>query len=116
MTSGRRLRFLLCFILFFFLRCPAYPAATQDQAGQGGKQGPVTQRDINDVLRDHDKELLAIPGIVGVYAGLLPDGKTPCLKVMVVKETDELKKKIPDSIEGYPVIIMESGIVRPLKD
>ena len=83
---------------------------------QGGKQGPVTQRDINDVLRDHDKELLAIPGVVGVYVGLLPDGKTLCLKVMVIKETEEIKKRIPDSIEGYPVIIVESGIVRPLKN
>ncbi|HEV2842154.1 MAG TPA: hypothetical protein VGW39_12585 [Chthoniobacterales bacterium] len=40
---------------------------------------PSPQRDINAVLRDHDTELLAIPGVVGVYVGLLEDGKTPCL-------------------------------------
>jgi hypothetical protein len=75
----------------------------------------MIRRDINAVLRDHDKDLLAIPGVVGVYVGLLPDDKTSCLKVMVVKETEELRKKIPKFIEGYPVLVEESGVIRPLK-
>jgi len=76
----------------------------------------MTQRDINAVLRNHDKELLAIPGVVGVYIGLLPDNKTPCLKVMVVKETEDLVRRIPKSLEDYPVVIEESGVIRPLTD
>jgi hypothetical protein len=87
----------------------------RSQAIQTGKQESMTRRDINVVLKDHDKELLAIPGVVGVYVGLLPDDKTPCLKVMVVKETEDLKRRIPNSIEGYPVLIEESGVIRPLK-
>ncbi|MDA3833309.1 MAG: hypothetical protein PF495_07925 [Spirochaetales bacterium] len=75
----------------------------------------MIRKDINTVLQDHDKELLAIPGVVGVYVGLLPDDKTPCLKVMVVKETEDLKRLIPKSIEGYPVLIEESGVIRPLE-
>ena len=75
----------------------------------------MTRKDITTVLKDHDKELLAIPGVVGVYVGLLPDDKTPCLKVMVVRETEDLKKRIPKSIEGYPVLIEESVVIRPLK-
>jgi len=47
----------------------------------------MTRKDINAVLKDHDKELIAIPGVVGIYVWLLPDKKTLCLKVMVVKET-----------------------------
>ena len=87
------------------------------------RQGPVVQtkqqesmprKDINSVLRDHDKELMAIPGVVGVYVGLMPDDETPCLKVMVVKESEELKKKIPKTLEGYTVMIEESGVIRPL--
>lgn len=85
------------------------------QVNQTGQPESMTRRDINAVLKDHDKELLAIPGVVGVYVGLLPDDKTPCLKVMVVKETEDLKRKIPKSIEGYPVLIEESGVIRPLK-
>ena len=47
-------------------------------------------RDINDVLRAHDKELLAIPGVVGVYVAVLEDGKTPCLKVMLAQNIGKL--------------------------
>lgn len=71
-------------------------------------------RDINAVLRAHDRELLAIDGVVGVYVGLLDDGKTPCLKVMVVARTAALEKAIPKTLEGYPVIIDVTGEVRPL--
>ncbi len=71
-------------------------------------------KDINDVLRDHDDELMAIPGVVGVYVGLMPDGKTPCLTVMAARKTPELEKKVPKSLEGYPVIVEESGIIRPM--
>ena len=83
--------------------------------GQGNQQESMAQKDINAVLRDHDKELLSIPGVVGVYVGLLPDGKTPCLKVMVVKESEDLKRRIPKTIEGYLVLIEESGVIHPLK-
>ncbi len=76
----------------------------------------MTRRGINAVLKDHDRELLAIPGVVGVYVGLLPDDKTPCLKVMVVKETEDLKRRIPKFIEGYRVFIEESGVIHPLED
>jgi hypothetical protein len=76
----------------------------------------MTQKDINAVLRDHDKELMAIPGVVGVYVGLMPDDKTPCLKVMVVKKTEELEKKIPKTLEGYTVLLEESGVIRPLPE
>ena len=54
---------------------------------------PLPKRDINAVLRDHDKELLAIPGVVGVYVALLDDGKTPCLKVMLARKTASTKER-----------------------
>ena len=34
-------------------------------------QHAAALRDINAVLADHDDELLAIPGVVAVYVGLL---------------------------------------------
>jgi hypothetical protein len=90
-------------------------AAIWSPVNQTEPQVSMTRKDINTVLKDHDKELLAIPGVVGVYIGLLPDDKTPCLKVMVVKETENLKKRSPKSIEGYAVLIEESGVIRALK-
>ena len=74
----------------------------------------MIRRDINEVLKDHEQELMAMSGVVGVYVGLLPDGKSSCLKVMVAKETEDLKKRTPMFIEGYPVLIEQSGIIRPL--
>ena len=75
----------------------------------------MATRDINDVLRAHDKELMAIPGVVGVYVGLKSDGKTQCLKVMAARKTPELVRKIPKSLEGYPVEVEETGVIRPME-
>jgi hypothetical protein len=75
---------------------------------------PAPKRDINAVLRDHDKELLAIPGVVGVYVALLEDGNTPCLKVMLSRRAAETERAIPKTLEGYPVISEVSGEIRPL--
>jgi hypothetical protein len=72
------------------------------------------KRDINAVLRDHDKELLAIPGVVGVYVALLDDGKTPCLKVMLARASLETERALPKTLEGYPVISEVTGEIRPL--
>ncbi len=105
----------LCSVLAVIALSVACSATVQSRINQAGQQQSMTRKDINAVLRDHDKELLAIPGVVGVYVGLLPDDKTPCLKVMVVKETADLKRRIPKSIEGYPVLVEESGVIRPLK-
>jgi len=72
------------------------------------------RRDINAVLAAHDKELLAIPGVVGVYVGTLEDRRTPCLRVMLARKTPALARKVPRSIEGYPVITEVTGEIRPL--
>jgi hypothetical protein len=87
----------------------------------GGCHSPMTsanrtgpRRDINAVLADHDNELLAIPGVVGVYIGLLDDDQTPCLKVMLARKDRKLEGSIPRVIEGYPVVTEVTGEIRPL--
>jgi hypothetical protein len=70
-------------------------------------------RDINKVMESHTEELMSIPGVVGVYIGELTDGR-PCIKVMVVKIAPELESKLPSMLEGYPVVIVESGEIHPL--
>ena len=81
------------------------------------RQSPGDQKmalkDINLVLDENDEKIMAIPGVVGIYVGLMPDDTTPCLKVMVIQATDDIKNKIPKSLEGYPVLIEESGVIRP---
>jgi hypothetical protein len=70
-------------------------------------------RPIEAVLKDHTRELMAIPGVVGLYQAALEDG-TPCIKVMVVKKSRRLEGRIPDRLEGYPVRIDVTGVIRPM--
>jgi hypothetical protein len=75
---------------------------------------PSPQRDINSVLAAHDKRLLALPDVVGVYVGTLEDNQTLCLRVMLSRENRETERKIPRSIESYQVRVEVSGTVRPM--
>jgi hypothetical protein len=73
----------------------------------------MPKRDINAVMESHTSELMAIPGVAGVAIGALDDG-TPCILVLVIKETNELDRKIPKTLEGHPVSIFESGEIKPM--
>ena len=75
---------------------------------------PTPPRDINVVLRAHDRELLQLPHVVGVYVGLLADAKTPCLKVMMSRKDPATERALPKSLEGYPVSVEVTGEIRPV--
>jgi hypothetical protein len=75
---------------------------------------PTPKRDINAVLASHDKKLLAIPDVIGVYVGTLEDGRTPCLRVMLARKNPESERKIPKRIEGYSVVTEVTGEARAL--
>lgn len=62
---------------------------------------------IEQVLREHTGELMAIPGVVGTAIGLC--NERPCIKVYVIKRTRDLDQKIPHTLEGCPVTMEESG-------
>jgi hypothetical protein len=65
---------------------------------------------IEETLKKHTQELMAIPGVVGTGQGLC-DG-TPCIKVLVIERTPEIKKRIPDTLEGYRVEVEVTGRIR----
>ncbi len=73
----------------------------------------MPSRDINEVMQAHTAEMMALPGVVGIYVGETDEGK-PCIKVMVVEKTGELEQKIPKTLEGYPVLIDVTGEIKPL--
>jgi len=77
-------------------------------------ESPSPRRGINTVLAAHDQQLLDLPAVVGVYVGVLADGKTQCLKVMLARPAPETEK-IPREIEGYPVVTEISGEIHPLR-
>jgi len=74
----------------------------------------VPTRPIDAVLADHTRELMALPGVVGVYQGQLDDG-TPCIGVLVIEAKPEITANIPPRLEGHPVRIEASGEIRPME-
>ena len=99
---------LCCAVITLILGCN-----TTNKEVDGAKPN-MPLRDINLVKEAHTNELMSLPGVVGVYVGELSD-HTPCIGVMVVKKTHELEQKIPKVLEGYPVKIDETGVIKPMK-
>ena len=74
---------------------------------------PLPKPSIETVLRNHDQELMSRPGVVGVYIGLLDDGRTQCLKVMLNRDAPALVLSLPKILEGYRVVVEVSGPIKP---
>jgi hypothetical protein len=70
-------------------------------------------QDIGTVMEAHAGELMAVEGVTAVAVGALEDG-TPCIRVYVVRKTDDLVSHIPKTLGGHPVIVEESGVIRPM--
>ncbi len=72
----------------------------------------MTNVNIKEVLKRHTDKLMAVPGVVGVG-----EGKTrgkQCIRIFVIDGSSESLKLLPDNLDGYPVIIEESGEFRAL--
>ncbi len=57
---------------------------------------------------------MSLTGVVGTAQSLC-EGQ-PCIKVFVSKKTVQLEQKIPKTLEGYPVVIQETGKFKALPD
>lgn len=73
----------------------------------------VEKKDINEVLRAHTAEIMALPGVTGLAISELED-KTPCIWVMILEASEELERAIPDSLDGHPVKVVVSGEIKPM--
>lgn len=90
----------------------AVTCAKQVVSDDEQRRALMAGKTIEAVLKEHTERLMSLPGMVGTAIGAC-DGK-PCIKVLVVKETPELVNQIPRTLEGYPVVIEETGEIRPL--
>jgi hypothetical protein len=77
-------------------------------------ENTMAAKTIEEVLKKHTEDLMSIPGVVGTAQGLC-DNK-PCIKVFVIKKTPDLDQKIPANLEGYPVVMEETGKIRALPE
>ena len=74
---------------------------------------PMGQQPIETVLKNHTDHLMSIPGVIGTAIGE-SEGK-PCIKVFVLRKTEEMEEKIPRILEGYKVVIEVTGEIRALE-
>jgi hypothetical protein len=70
----------------------------------------MPSKSIDDVLAAHRTSLRSVRGVTGVEKGEF-DGK-PCIKVTTDKRTRKLMKQIPKSLDGFIVLIEETGEFR----
>ena len=72
----------------------------------------MSGKQITEVLREHTKGLMSVPGVLGTAQGTCDS--IPCIKVYVARKTPELEREIPDKLEGYKVTIEETGEIKAL--
>jgi len=67
---------------------------------------------IKEVKAKYQDEIMKIPGVVGIGIGGTEEKMV--LTIMVEKRTSDLEKKLPLSLDNYPVIIQETGTFNAL--
>lgn len=82
--------------------------------GANGETTGMTEPDIEQANRTLTDSVIDLPGVSGVGIGEC-DGE-PCLVVMVVEKTDDLLEAIPASVDGFAVVVQETGAFRALDD
>jgi len=65
---------------------------------------------IHEVKKKYTKKMLAIHGVVGI--GIALDNGDEVIKVMVAKYSKAIDQKIPKDLDGFRVVISETGIIR----
>ena len=86
-------------------------AACGEQTARAGDGGtavtPVPGKSIEAVLAEHTDSLMALPGVVGTAQGECAG--RPCIKVLVVEDTPQLRGQLPSSLDGYAVEMLVTG-------
>lgn len=88
--------------------------ACAENRDAGRRINRMSQKTIEEVLKENNSKLLSVPGVVGTAQSLC-DSK-PCIRVYVIQISDELIRQIPDIIDGYPVVIEEIGEIHTLPE
>ncbi len=79
-------------------------------SNSSGEEKKILEMKIEEVLKKYTDNLMSMSGVVGIGQGLC-DGE-PCIKVFLIRKTQELGEKIPRELEGYKVKIEETDKFR----
>ena len=112
--SWSRVLEMIIFSIGIILFCSGVTKCTNTGGKDQGEAMEMPKKPIKEVLKAYTHQLMSLPGVVGTAQGLC-DGQS-CIKVFVSKKTPELEQKIPKMLEGYPVVIEETGKIKALPD
>jgi hypothetical protein len=104
--SNRILRALPALALLVAMGCVPHSGSAQ------APESRMAKSTLQDVLKKNTDFLLSIPGVTGVAIGE-SEGK-PCILVLVAKKDDPAIAKIPSQLEGFPVVVEETGAIHRL--
>jgi hypothetical protein len=76
------------------------------------KGQPMPEQTIEQVQEKHTDEWMDIPGVQGTAIGM-SDGK-PCIVILSSVKASQLRDRIPETVQGYPVTIKETGTFQAL--
>jgi len=96
---------------------PVEPPTTTQEMKILSKASPQIQA-VMAVQDRHTPDLMANTNVVGTATGLTADGRPAILVLTKEETTQEALQKgrvIPETIEGIPVVVRVTGIIRPLK-
>jgi hypothetical protein len=68
---------------------------------------------IADIINRRGADFLDMEGVVVIFEGA-DDAGDPCIKIGIAEMNRELSAKLPKQIEGWPVIVFESGVIEPM--
>ncbi len=93
---------------------------TGDTAAAMAPEAQATAAQAAEVTRlvalkkRHHEVIFKVLGVVGTGVGLHPDTKSPVIEIYVEKDTPEVRQRLPQTLDGAPVQIIETGKVRAL--
>ena len=91
---------------------PPDPGATTRVEVKFPREPSVPRRSIDEVIALYTNDLLAIEGVTVVFAGE-DEQRNPVITIGVSEKNEETVRAIPEVLEGYPVVIQETGPVAP---
>jgi hypothetical protein len=77
---------------------------------QPGTEEDMSDKTIEQVLGEKTGHWLTIDRVVGVAIGMLDD--KPCIRILVASEPEQVRRQIPENVEGYPVVIDVTGTLK----
>lgn len=80
------------------------------EAALRSEETGLTETTIEAAQQELTDDLMTKPGVAGTAIGLCDD--TPCIKVYLTRQDEELRAMIPDSIHGFKVDVEISGAFR----